>query len=105
MLEPREWPEAMTLAARSFHREPFAAVLFGDEPVQRFAAAHRFYRAAEWYDTDLHLGAFVDGVLVGLSLSSPAGRCHICEYVDPRHPPTDPTARVDWVFEVNTQAA
>jgi predicted GNAT family N-acyltransferase len=105
-LEEREWPEAMTLAARSFHGEPFAAVLFGDEPVQRFARTHRFYQAAPWSDSDQQLGAFVDGVLVGLCLSSPAGDCHICEHLDlEQPPPADPGARLDREFELNTRVA
>jgi len=104
-LEAREWPEAMTLAARSFQGEPFIAEMFGHQPLQRFAKAHRFYRATQRHESDVQLGAFVDGVLVGLTSSSPAGRCHICEYVDPLRPPADPAARIDWMFEVNTQAA
>ena len=105
MLEARQWPEAMTLAARSFQGEPFIAEMFGDAPVQRFANAHRFYRAAQWYESDLHLGAFVDNVLVGLCVSSPPGHCHICEHVDAGQPPEKPAARFDWTFEVNAQAA
>lgn len=61
----------MTLAARSFHREPFTAELFGGDPRQRFVRAHRFYRAMPRYDTDLHLDAFLDAVLVGLCVGSP----------------------------------
>src|SRR5215210_5445548 len=93
-IEARGWPEAITLTARAFYGEPFAAELFGEALLPRFAKAHRFYRAARRYDSDLHLGAFVGDVLVGLSMSSPAGRCHICEYIDPRRPPTDEAARL-----------
>jgi len=105
LLRPDEWAGAMTLVARSFHGEPFSAAMFGDAPLPRFAQAHRFYQALPWYDADLDLGAFLDDVLVGLSLGSPPGGCHVCEHVDPQRPPPDPAEHAEWVFEVNTQAA
>jgi ribosomal protein S18 acetylase RimI-like enzyme len=98
------WPDAMTLAARSFQNEPFIAELFGVEPVQRFALAHQYYRSSPWYDEDLHLGAYVGEVLVGLCLSSPSGQCHVCEHTDPARPPDGPTS-VDWPFKVRVRAA
>ena len=52
LLQKHEWAAAMTLAARSFHGEPFSTALFGEEPVRRFAQAHRFYQALTWYDAD-----------------------------------------------------
>ena len=105
MLQAHEWAAAMTLVARSFHREPFSAALFGDPPVPRFAQAHRFYQDLPWYDADLNLGVFLDGVLVGLSLACAPGGCHVCERVDPDHPPADAAEHAEWVFEVSTQVA
>lgn len=105
LLQPHEWPAAMTLAARAFHGEPFSTALFGEAPVPRFAQAHRFYQALRWYDADLNLGAFLDGVLVGAALGCRPGGCHVCEHVDPQRPPEDPAEHDEWVFEVNTAAA
>ena len=105
LLRTDERSAAMTLVARAFHDEPFSSALFGEKPLARFAQAHRFYQALPWYAADRDLGAFVDGVLVGLSLGSPAGHCHLCAHVDPDRPPSDPAERENWVFEVNTRQA
>lgn len=99
------WPEARTLAARAFHGEPWVAAFFGPDPIRRFERAHQLYRAAAWAPVDLHLGAFVDDVLVGLCVASPEGECHLCEHVDPGAPPEDPVLLDDWRFEVNAQLA
>ena len=100
-----QWSEAMTLAARSFLGEPFLAELFGTDPVSRFERAHRFYQSSRWHDDEMHLGAFVSDVLVGLCLTSPSGNCHVCRHTDSSRPPQDPLFLVDWEFEVNVQAA
>ena len=100
-----EWSTAMTLAARSFLNEPFTAELFGVETIGRFASSHRFYQASAWHEDQRHLGVFVDGVLVGLCFTSSSGQCHVCLHTDPSQPPDDPTALVDWRFEVEVQAA
>jgi len=104
LLERDQWPSAMTLAARSFQSEPFIIELFGVEPVQRFTLAQQYYLSSQWYDNELHLGAYVGEVLVGLCLSSPAGQCHVCEHTDPARPPDGPTS-VDWSFKVRVRAA
>jgi GNAT superfamily N-acetyltransferase len=104
-LRKDQWPEAMTLAARSFLKEPFMIDMFGIEPLRRFTLAHRFYRSSPWQDKDDQLGAFIGDVLVGLCLSSPPGQCHLCENTDPAQPPTDPLLVSEWQFEVNVQAA
>jgi GNAT superfamily N-acetyltransferase len=104
-LDHGDWPVAMTLAARCFLGEPFVVEMFGAEPLQRFASAHEFYQSSPWHDDDVHFGAFVDGVLVGLCLISPYGRCHICAHVDPERPPANRLALVDWEFELNVKAA
>ncbi len=105
LLQEHEWAAAMTLAARAFHAEPFSTALFGDASLPRFAQAHRFYQALAWYDADLNLGAFLDGVLVGAALGCLPGGCHVCLHVDPQRPPTDPAEHDEWIFEVNTAAA
>jgi GNAT superfamily N-acetyltransferase len=104
-LQRDEWPEAMTLAARAFLGEPFVIGMFGAEPILRFASAHRFYQSSTWYDDEEHLAAYVGDVLVGLCLTSSAGRCHICTRIDPDRPPEEPLAVVDWQFEVDVKAA
>jgi len=104
-LDRSEWSEAMTLAARSFAGEPFMAELFGAEPLRRFELAHHLYRSAPWHDEDLHLGAFVADVMVGLCVTSVPGGCHICVHVDPERPPEDPRLVLDWQFEVNVRSA
>jgi GNAT superfamily N-acetyltransferase len=104
-LRAEEWPEAMTRVARSFHGEPFSTGLFDGPPLSRFEQALRFYRALPWRGADLNLGAFVGDVLVGLSLGSRPGGCHVCEDVDPQRPPRDPAEYEEWVFEVNTRTA
>ena len=95
----------MVLATRSFINEPFVVGMFGADPLQRFALAHRFYQSSPWLDEDQTLGAFVGGVLVGLCLSSLPGRCNVCEQTDPGRPPQDPLLFLEWQFEVNLQAA
>jgi len=105
LLRKDEWAQAMVLATRSFVNEPFMVEMFGADPLHRFALAHRFYQSSPWQDADQTLGAFVGGVLVGLCLSSPSGRCNVCEHIDPRRPPEDPLLFFEWQFEVNVQAA
>jgi GNAT superfamily N-acetyltransferase len=100
-----EWPDAMTLAARVFSEEPFMTEIFGPEPIRRFEGALRLFYASDWHDEEMHLGAFVGGVMVGLSVAAPQGACRICSHVDPTRPPDDPDLAVDWQFEVNVQAA
>lgn len=104
-LRRTEWADAMTLAARSFLGEPFLAELFGDDPVRRFALGHRFYQASPWHENELHLGAFISDVMIGLCVTSGPGRCDVCINVDPHRPPDDPLFSIDWQFEVNVQAA
>ena len=105
LLRKDEWAEAMVLATRSFVNEPFMVEMFGADPLQRFALAHRFYQSSPWQAADQTLGAFVGGILVGLCLSSPPGRCYVCEDIDPGRPPEDPLLLVEWQFEVNVRAA
>ncbi len=105
LLQKDQWPEAMTLAARSFAKEPFMIDMFGREPLRRFASANRFYRSSPWQDDEYQLGAFIGDVLVGLCLSSPPGACHVCQHTDASRPPADPLLVSEWQFEVNVQAA
>jgi GNAT superfamily N-acetyltransferase len=104
-LEQREWPEAMSLATRSFLNEPFMVEMFGSEPVRRFALAIKHYRSSPWHDDQHHLAAFVGDRLVGFCVTSPPGHCHICTDTDPERPPDDDDEVLDWQFEVNVQAA
>ena len=86
-LEQDEWPDAMSLAARSFLGEPFMIEMFGAEPVRRFALANNFYQSSPWHDDEQHPAAFVGDVLVGFCVCSPPGRCHVCMDIDPERPP------------------
>lgn len=104
-LEQHEWPDAMSLATRSFLNEPFMVEMYGAEPVRRFAMANKHYRSSRWHDDQQHLAAFVGDVLVGFCVCSPSGRCHVCTDIDPERPPDDETEVLDWQFEVNVQAA
>jgi ribosomal protein S18 acetylase RimI-like enzyme len=100
-----QWPDAMSLAARSFVGEPFMIEMFGAEPVRRLALADRFYRATPWRADEHQLAAFVNDLLVGFCLCSPPGRCQVCLGTNPDRPPDDPLQLVEWQFEVNVQAA
>ena len=104
-LTESEWPDAMTLGGRVFSGEPFMIEIFGAEPIRRFEGALRMFQAYEWHDEELHLAAFVGGVMVGLCVAGPVGGCRVCNHVDPSRPPDDPDIAVDWEFEVNVQAA
>ena len=104
-LEQAEWPEAMSLATRSFLNEPFMVAMYGVEPLRRFVLAREHYRTAPWHDDQHHLAAYVGDVLVGFCVCSLPGSCHICTDTDPEQPPDDPQQVADWEFEVNVQAA
>ena len=104
-LEQHEWPDAMSLATRSFLSEPFMVEMYGADPVRRFALASKHYRSSPWHDDQQHLAAFVGDVLVGFCVCSSPGRCHVCTDIDPERPPEDPAEVPDWQFEVNVQAA
>lgn len=100
-----EWPEAMSLATRSFLNEPFMIEMYGAEPLRRFVLARQHYQTAPWHDDQHHLAAFVSDVLVGFCVCSLPGHCHICTDTDPERPPDDQLQIADWEFEVNVQAA
>lgn len=104
-LEQDEWPDAMSLAARSFLNEPFMIEMFGTEPVRRFALANKHYRSTPWHDDQQHLAVFVGDRLVGFCVCSSSGRCHVCADTDPQRPPDDQLEIVEWQFKVNVQAA
>jgi hypothetical protein len=47
-----EWPDAMSLAARSFLGEPFMIEMLGAEPMRRFALANKLYHSSPWQDDE-----------------------------------------------------
>jgi ribosomal protein S18 acetylase RimI-like enzyme len=103
-LEQKEWPDAMSLAARSFLNEPFMIEMFGADPVRRFALANKHYQSSSWRDDQQHLAAFVGDTLVGFCVCSPPGGCQVCTDTDPERPPDDQLEVLDWQFNVNVQA-
>jgi ribosomal protein S18 acetylase RimI-like enzyme len=104
-LEQHEWAEAMSLAARAFHHEPFMVEMFGADPIRRFRLANDYYRSSPWHDDQQHLGAFIGDRLVGFCVCSPPGHCRICTDVDPTRPPDDELHLFDWEFKVSVQIA
>lgn len=104
-LEKAEWPDAVSLAARSFLSEPFMIEMFGADPVRRFALANKYYRSTTWHPDQQHLAAFVDDQLVGFCVCCSPDRCHVCTDTDPERPPDDQLHVIDWHFKVNVKAA
>ncbi len=103
-LTAQDWPAAVALFLRAFTDEPFVVQMFGPDPVERFGRVVRAYGGMTRDEQGLHLGAFVEGVLVGMCLMTRPGRCRPCS-ADPSTPPEDEAARLDWQFELNTAAA
>jgi ribosomal protein S18 acetylase RimI-like enzyme len=99
-----DWPDAVHLFLRAFTTEPFVLEMFGPDPVGRFARVVRAYGGMSRDENGVHLGAFVEGVLVGMCLMTRPGRCRPCA-ADPASPPEEAAARLDWQFELNTAEA
>jgi GNAT superfamily N-acetyltransferase len=102
-LDPDGWAASADVAARAFFDEEFVTGMFGADALPRFAGVHHLYRAEEFDHAALHLGAFLDEVVVGVLRVSPVGACFVCTSIDPTQPPADPVLAAEWSFEVAVQ--
>ncbi len=98
-----ERAQAAGLATRAFMGEAFMFGMAGNDPLDRYLAAHQIYSSEPWDDTAIMMGAFLDDLLVGIVRGSSVGHCTLCRTIDPQHPPADEARRKDWEFWVGVR--
>ena len=98
-----ERAQAAGLATRAFMGEAFMFGMAGDDPLDRFLAAHQIYSSEPWDDTAIMLGAYLDDLLIGIVRGSAVGKCTLCHTIDPLDPPSDEARRKDWEFWVGVR--
>ena len=75
----------------------------GDDPLDRYLAAHRIYATEPWDESAIMLGAYLDDLLIGIVRGSAVGNCTLCRTIDPQLPPADEARLRDWQFWVGVR--
>ena len=98
-----EAPAAAGLATRAFMSQAFMFGMAGDDPLDRYLAAHRIYATEPWDESAIMLGAYLDDLLIGIVRGSAVGNCTLCRTIDPQLPPADEARLRDWQFWVGVR--